>query len=242
MKKLLAIILAFSLLGSAALAETLTIDLDKATIDELTAAQAAIGDRISQLRAANVPAGEAIKLSGSGTAIQSGVEVTQVPARIIVTGGMDVTFTGGSYDLTFNLWQKAYSCEQLTEAGTYDVLVEGDGDWTITIEPLKDGGTLECSGTGPYVTDFFPLTGASIVHCVMDASTLDEWSASLYTSIGYEYESFDSWTYDTVVGDSVYSTPLKVEGDGIVKPVKGRDQYYWIIDVPQGASWSISLK
>jgi hypothetical protein len=241
MKKLLAIVLALSLLGSVALAETLTIDLNKATLEELTAAQSAIGDRISELRAANVPAGEAIKLSGTGTAIQSGVEVTQVPSRVAITGAVAVTLTGGSYDLSFNLWEKAYSCEALTEAGTYDILVEGEGDWTIAIEPLKDGGTLECSGTGPTVTDFFPLTGATIVHCAMDASSLDEWSVGLYAYIGYEYESFDSWTYDTVVGDYV-SSPLKLEGDGIVKPVKGRDQYYWIIDVPDGATWSVSLK
>jgi hypothetical protein len=242
MKKLVAILLALSLLGSAALAETLTIDLSKATIDELVAAQATIGDRISELRAAEASAGETISLSGTGTSIKSGVEVTQVPARVTVTGAVEVTFTGGTYDMNFNLWQEAFTCESLTEAATYDVLVEGDGDWTVTIEPLTDGGTLVCSGTGPYVSDFFPLADATIVHCVMDASGVVEWSASLYTSLGYEYESFNSWTYDTIVGNSVYSAPFKLEGDGIIKPIRGRDQYYWIIDVPVGATWSISLK
>ena len=242
MKKLLAVILAFSLLGSVAFAETITVDLDTATIEELTAAQSAIGDRISELRAAEAPEGETISLSGTGTAIQSGVTVTQVPARVTVTGPVEVTFTGGDYDLSFNLWQNDFSCEQLTDAGTYDLLIEGEGDWTIQIEPLKDGGTLECSGIGPYVTDFFPLSSATIVHCTMDASGVDAWSASLYTYLGYQYEGFDSWTYDTVVGDYASSDSFTVEGDGIIKPVKGRDRYFWIIDVPEDASWSISLK
>ncbi len=242
MKKLLAVLLALALLGSAAIAETLTIDLKTATIDELTAAQTTIGNRISELRAAQTPSGETITLTGNGTTIQSNVEITQIPARVVVKGSVKVTFTGGDYDLTYNTWQAQESCATLTDAGTYELLIEGDGDWTISIEPLKEGGTLECSGTGPSVTDFFPLTGSTIVHCVLDASMLDEWSASLYVSIGYQYEGFDSWTYDTVVGDTIFTNPLTLEGDGIIKPVKERDQYYWIIDVPLGATWSISVK
>jgi hypothetical protein len=242
MKKLLAVLLAFALLGSSAFAETLTIDLETASIDELTAAQTTIGNRISELRAAQTPAGKNITLSGNGTSIQSGVEVTQIPARVVVKGPVKVTFTGGDYDLTFNTWQAEESCETITDAGTYELLIEGDGDWTISIEPLKEGGTLECSGTGPYVSDFFPLTSSTIVHCLLDASALGEWSASLYVSIGYQYEGYDYWTYDTVVGDTIFTDPLTLEGDGIIKPVRERDQYYWIIDVPLGTTWSISVK
>ncbi len=76
----------------------------------------------------------------------------------------------------------------------------------------------------------------------MDASKTDSWSASLYVSMGYQFESFDAWTYDMVVGDSVFTDPLTLEGDGIIKPVKGRDRYYWIVDVPLGTEWSIRLK
>jgi hypothetical protein len=242
MKKLLAVILALALLFSAAVAETLTIDLSTATLDELTAAQTAIGNRISELRAAQAPSGESVTLTGSGTSIQSGVEVSQVPARVTVKGRVTVTFAGGDYDMVFNSWQDAESCDSLTDAGTYELLVEGDGDWSVAIEPLRDGGTLECSGTGPYVSDFFPLSASTIVHCAMDASKTDSWSASLYVSMGYQFESFDAWTYDTVVGDSIFTDPLTLEGDGIVKPVKGRDRYYWIVDVPLGTEWSIHLK
>jgi hypothetical protein len=242
MKKFLALLVALSLLGSAAYAETLKINLDNATLEELVAAQTAISDRISELRAKDTPTGEALTLTGTGTAIRSGVEVTQVPARVTVEGAVKVTFTGGSYDLVFNSWQAASSCEELTESATYELLIEGDGDWKVSIQPLKDGGTIACSGTGPAVSDFFPLASSTIVHIAMDASKLDAWSASLYASIGYQYDSFDSWTYDTVVGETVYTNPLTFEGDGIIKPVKGRDQYYWIIDVPLGATWEITVR
>ncbi|MDD3212186.1 MAG: hypothetical protein PHY64_00835 [Eubacteriales bacterium] len=242
MKKLLSVLLALSLLCSFAVAETLTIDLDTATIDELTAAQSAINDRISALRAAEAPAGEAITLSGTGTTIQSGVEVTQVPARVSVTGPVEVTFTGGKYDYKFNNYEDDFSCEELTEAATYDLLIEGDADWSITIEPLREGGTMELSGTGPYVSDFFPLTGATIVHVTMDASMLGSWSASLYLELGHQYSNISSWRSDSVLGDSLFSDPLKLEGDAIIKPTDGRDQYYWIIDVPVDAQWSITAK
>ncbi|HNW87942.1 MAG TPA: hypothetical protein PKJ47_13515 [Candidatus Limiplasma sp.] len=242
MKKLLALILALSLLGSSALAVTVTVDLDTATLQQLVDAQTAIGDRISALRKAQAPASEGILLSGSGTSIQSGVEIAQVPARLTITGKVKVTLSGGAFDYTYNSWQDSASCDAITEAGTFDMLIEGEGDWTIAVDPLVDGGTLALSGTGPAVSDFFPLSAATIVHVVMDATTLDDYSASLYCKLGSQYENIDAWSEDTVVGDSLFSSPLKLEGDGIIKPVKGRDRYYWVMNVPIGATWSITAK
>ena len=243
MKKILALVLILCMLAPAALADTLTVDLDTASMEELQTAQSAISDRISELRAASAPAQEDIMLSGTGTTIQSGVEVMQVPARVTVTGTVKVTLTGGEYDHEYNGYQEEYSSDVLTDAATYDTLVEGEGDWAILIEPLKDGSTLEMTGSGPYVTDFFSLPAATIVHVVMDATSLDDlWAASLYLSVGHQYENLDVWTDDTVVGDSLFSAPYKLEGDAIVKPTGDRTQYYWIIDVPIGTEWSITVK
>lgn len=243
MKKLLALCLCLTLcLPAAALADVLADGWQEATLEELQAAQQSVADRISELRAAETPAGDAVELSGNGVAILSDVAVEQAPARVTVTGTVKATFTGGSYDHSFNVWKNESTCEVLTEPATYEVLVEGEGDWSIRVEPLKDGGTLELEGTGPYVSDFFELPGSTIVHCVMDASNSDEWSASLYIKLGHQFGNISAWDTDSVVGDSLFSAPLKLEGDGIIKPVKGRTQYYWLIDVPVGAQWAISLK
>lgn len=243
MKKLLALCLCLALcLPAAALADVLADGWQEATLEELQAAQQSVADRISELRAAQAPAGDAVELSGNGVAILSDVAVEQAPVRVIVNGTVKVTFSGGSYDHGFNIWQEESSCEVLTEAATYELLVEGEGDWSIRIEPLQEGGTLELTGTGPYVSDFFELPGSTIVHCTMDATKTDARSASLYIKLGHQFGNISAWDTDNVVGDSLFSAPLKLEGDGIIKPVKGRTQYYWIIDVPVGAQWAISLK
>ncbi|MEG1358356.1 MAG: hypothetical protein RSE23_01705 [Clostridia bacterium] len=242
MKKLVILIMVLLLAVPAALADTITIDLGTATLDELQAAQSTISDRISTLRAASAPVGEAVQLTGTGTAIHSGVDVPQIPARVTVTGKVKVTLTGGAYDHVFNNWQFAGSCEALTEAATYEALVEGEGDWSVSIEPLAEGGTLEMSGVGPYVSDFFPLSNATIVHGKLDASSTDGWSATLRLAMGHQYSNIAAWQEESVLGDSLFSSPLVFEGDGIVKPTVDRTQYYWIVDVPVGAEWTISVK
>lgn len=242
MKKTLALLLMLLLLPTAVLADVLASGWEDASLDELLAAQAAIADQISQLRAAASDSAERLTYTGDGTSILSGVNISQIPARVTVNGKVKLTMTGGKYDHTFNLWQEEMACEVLTDAATYDLLIEGSGAWSITFEPLKEGGTLELSGTGPYVSDFFQLPGATIVTCSMDASMLDLWSASLYVHMGHQYSNISSWAEDSVAGDSLFSDPLQLTADAIIKPTENRDQYYWIIDVPVGATWSITQK
>ena len=57
MKKLLALALALVLVTFSAAADTLSLDLETATLDELQAAQSILSQRISKLRAAAAPAG-----------------------------------------------------------------------------------------------------------------------------------------------------------------------------------------
>lgn len=242
MKKILALILALLCLPAAAFADVLADGWQDATLEELLAAQEAIADQVSALRAASYEQAEALTYSGTGTKIISGVDVVQIPARVTVEGAVTMTLTGGSYDHKFNPWEREMACDVLTEAATYDMMVEGSGDWTITIEPLKAGGTMSLSGVGPYVSDFFELPGATIVNCSMDASMTDAWTASLYIYMGEQYEHFDSWRQESVIGDALFSKPLTLTGEAIIKPVKGRDLYFWIISVPVGAEWSIEAQ
>lgn len=126
------------------------------------------------MRAAAAPGGEAITLSGSGTTIQSGVEITQVPARVTVQSTVKLTLSD-KYDYSS---QYTWACEGIGNACTYEALIEGDGDWTITIEPLKDGGDISCEGEGPYVSD----SSRSPAHpSSPSASMLPAWRASWRT-------------------------------------------------------------
>ena len=75
MKKLFIASLVFSLLlASVSFAETLTINLETSTTDELKTARDAIDKRLAEIRLANAPTiDEAFTISGNGTQILPGI-------------------------------------------------------------------------------------------------------------------------------------------------------------------------
>ena len=181
-----------------------------------------------------------VTLSGSGTDILSGVAVPQVPARITVTGTVKLTLSGGAYDHTYNLAADALDVGVLTEAATFDALVEGDGDWSVSIDPLKDGGTLACEGTGPYVSDFFPLDAPAILTVSFDPSGMSAMLTNAMLSCNYK-SSFGLWLSDNLTNE-LLSGSKKFSADVIVKPNKDGSNYYWQLTVKPGVAWSIKPK
>lgn len=239
MYKLLSLLLALLLLPAAASADVLADGWQDATLEELLAAQAVIADQVSQLRAASSDASDALVYSGEGTSILTGVSVDQIPARLTIDGAAKVTLTGASKSLKYNAAKAPRGCELLTDAGTYDLLVECDGAWTVTIEPLKAGGSIVLSGTGPYVSDYFELPGAAIISYDVTQGSSGWLTAQIL--LGHQYVSINGWTYDTVLNRHELN-PGQYAGDAIAAPTPGRDLYYWIISVPADATWSIVLK
>lgn len=242
MKRFFCIFLALlTLAASPALAQTLTIDLETATIEELTAAQTQIGDRISQLRAAAAPAAEAIVLTGSGTSILSGVEVATVPARLTIEGKVKLTLSG-EYDHTFNYAQESFACDVLTSAETFEALVEGAGDWTITIEPIKDGGSIVASGVGPWVSDFFPLESASILTIKADASGMDALLSNVIVQLYQPLRYIDTYNPKSLTNDLITATGDAFAADVIAKPDEAGALCFWHVKVAPGVAWSIELQ
>jgi hypothetical protein len=241
MKRRLLVLLALLLcLPMGAPADTLALDLEAASQAELQAAQRQIAERISALRAADAAPGDTIVLTGSGSAILAGVVVEQIPARVTISGAVRLTLTGGAYDHTFNYDKNAAACQALTEAATYDALVEGTGDWRITIEPLQEGGAMAISGTGAYVSDLFALPSATIVQYTLDASHLKRSSALLYLAMGHQNGDAPHWMEDRIAGGFLLSPPLALEGEAIARPTENRAQYYWVIEAPEGAAWALT--
>lgn len=243
MKKIWCILLALLTLAvSPALAQTLTIDLETATIEDLTAAQTQITDRISELRAATSPAGEALTLQGTGTSIISGVEVAVAPARLTIEGKVKLTLSG-KYDHTFNLSaSNAYTCDVITSAETYDALVEGDGDWTITIEPLKEGGTLQASGVGPWVSDFFTLDSAAILTVSADPANMEALLSNVIFNLYQPLKYVKTYSADALTNELITSTSGVFFSDVIAKPDDPQAQCFWFVNVAPGVEWSISRK
>jgi hypothetical protein len=239
MKRILVIVLAFLvLLPFASLA--LTIDLETATIDELLAAQLEISAQLSVLRANNAPVGEDIVLIGSGTSIKSGISIPFSPARLTITGEAKVTFTDGDNSSSFSS-EGLYAGFIYGTVAETSALIEAQGDWTITIEQIKEGASLPLEGEGSFISDFFDLPEPIIVTVEVDATDLVRSYGWYEIRIRNQYEYSDSWDYNTLDYDSI-DKGVNQSVDLILKPVKGRMQYCITVEAPAGLKWSITPK
>ena len=182
-----------------------------------------------------------LTFSGSGTSIVEGLAITQVPARVTVTGTVKLTLSG-KYDFSYNLTPDAQACGNLTYADTYEALVEGTGDWTVSIEPIKDGGSISCSGTGSYVSDFFPLDKSTIVTVTFDPSTLPELAmANGIINLSYK-GSYDIPGADSLTNELFTATTAFTPKDCIIKPQDGASGFYWVVNTSPEVKWSITAK
>lgn len=182
-----------------------------------------------------------LTFSGSGTSIVDGVVITQVPARVTVTGAVKLTLSG-EYDFAYNTTPDTSDCGTLTNADTYEALVEGTGDWSVTVEPLKDDGALTCEGEGPYVSDFFPLEKSTIVTVTFDPSALSDLAMAngiinLNSTGKYGLPDADSLTNELFTSSTVFAPK-----DCIIKPQDGATGFYWSVKTAPGVKWSITAK
>ena len=85
MKKIAYVLMLLVLGCSVALADTLTIDLDNASLDELMSAKRTIDQRINELNRSVQSSGEEYILKGNGTEIRA-VDITLAPlSRFVFT-------------------------------------------------------------------------------------------------------------------------------------------------------------
>lgn len=242
MKKLiiLGMVLAL-LLPSAVLADVLVDGWQDATMDELQQAQQDISNRISELRAAASVDVDSVELSGSGTSILSDVVIPFSPSRVIVECEDDtsVKFTGEEYDYTFSAKTREESF--FSAVGTFDLLVESPGAWTVVVEPIMDGGMLPMNGNGPFVSDFFELPAPMIVSITADPAGMDAFLTNLIVKLHNQYENIDSWGGDSLTNE-LLSTDDSFAADVILEPVDGRDQYCLSVTCEPGVEWSIAPK
>ena len=240
MNKILAILMVLLIcLPSAALADVLADGWQDASMDELLDAQQDINNRISELRAAEAANVDAVKLSGSGTDIVSEVVIPFAPARITITGSGTFKLSGGT-DTTFTA--KGYQQDSLTKSGTYQLLVEAEGDWTFTAEPIAAGGTLPLSGSGPFVSDFIELPQAMIVTLTGEPGTMESLVSNFIVHLNHEYENLDLWGYDALSNELFTKSTESFTADVILQPVDGRTEYFISITCDPGVEWSITPK
>ena len=245
MKKALSILLVLMLLlPIAALADPITIDPATATRDELLAAQSAIQDALASLDKAEGPAvqpasEDAIVITGTGTNIYSDIEVPFAPARIILNTGenMEVTLTGNDYEYTMY----GAGSTVCPTVNTLTVLAEGSEDWTLTISPIVDGGKLEASGTGPYISDFFTLEKPFIAKISVDASKAQYTYGDSF-DVYLECVEEDGYIYNDSLLFEYVSKSDTLSKDVIIKPAQNISKYFIVVDCDPGVAWTVASK
>lgn len=251
MKKPLSLVLCLLLLLSAAAPAAaqsapgaiLMDGWQSAPASALKEARQLLDAQINRLAAAPSPSDTApltIFLEGSGTKIISDLSIPFAPARITLKGNMKLTLTGGDYDRSYN--SKTYYVEPLLESGTFDALIESSENWSIAIEPIKDGGIFSMSGNGPFVSDFIPLSGAMILTITGDPAGISTGYTSFYVSLAHQYDYSENWTTANLRTGGMSDSDKPYSADLIVKPIKGRSQYFIVVECSPGLAWTITPK
>lgn len=241
MKKLILCATLLVLVPVVVFAQVLADGWQDASLEALQQAQQEISNRISQLRAVSAPSDARVELSGEGTSILSGVSVDFSPSRVVIEcdGKTSVTFTGGKYDYTFDA--SSYSVDFFDETGTFDLLIESVGSWSVTVEPIVDGGILPMEGKGSFVSDFFELSAPMIVTVSSDATGMDALLSNLIVKLCHQYENIESWQRESLTNE-LLSDGDTFSADVILKPVDGRTQYCLSVTCEPDVAWSITPK
>lgn len=243
MKKLLVLTLCLLLCAPAtALCDVLAHGWDAAPMEDLQEAQTALSNRISELRAAAASDVERIELSGTGTAILSDVVIPFAPSRVLIEcdGSTSAKLTGGAYDYTFTA--SGYSADFFDQTGTFGLLVEADGAWSFTVEPVKYGGTLPMSGSGPFVSDFFDLPAPIIVTLEAGKGTMSAMLSNMIVNLHCQFKNMDMWQGDSLSNEMISDSSEPVLLEAILQPVEGRTQYCISVTCQPGVEWSITPK
>ncbi len=241
MRKLITLMLVFSLLVLPAAADVLTQDWQSASLDELLAAQSTLANEISARRAAEKPTAEAFSTTGTGTAILSGIEIPYTPARVTFSSPTKASLSlPGKYDHTYQVYTGGSVVELLDDPGTYNAMVTATGPWSLIIEPIKSGQTLPVSGVGYGVSDFFSLPAPVIATVSWDASGVTGMFNQITVRFCHQYKNISSWQSEVMMNE------LNVDRTGsmdiILQPVQGREEYCLAVTAADGLQWSISYK
>jgi len=242
MKKLFCLVLVGLLfISPVAFADTITIDLDAASIEELETAKDAIDARIAELSENDtVVDGETITLTGSGTKILEGFEIDAPLTKFMASCTEDTKITWYTDDgdsTTYGEYgesQKSYSTIIEFPITITTVMIESQGEWQFTFSPVGTMASPCCTGTGSFISDGFQVSPPHIAHITLTCDTYAFCSVYLRPirkdgTLGFE--EVIPW------GTRVHGTTTY---DVIIKPEKDVVSYIWKVSCPPNVSWTIS--
>lgn len=253
MKKLMPILVSalLAIAPASALADTLSIDLDTATYDELADARDQITARMDELLAAQATpapaeATDGVHYSGEGTTILSDVQLPYDYNVLTYTASRGTGYKlMGDGDKQLSYCSGQQQCDIVSGPNTAKLLVEGKDAWTMDVEPLVSASALTAAeGVGCYTSPIFPLETDSIIslHVVdpdgkyefQDALSID---CTLYILMGDGKLRSDK----LVIGASM-TEECTYDADLILSPIDGAAGYVLVVNVLPTYEWSATLK
>ncbi|MEA5013147.1 MAG: hypothetical protein VB099_01180 [Candidatus Limiplasma sp.] len=252
MRKLLCLCLALLFcLPALALAETLSLDLTAATVEELEAARSAIDAQLAERQALETSAGseaamKVIHYEGKGLSMIPLESFPYYPCRMVFAvdaeGDAKIEVTGGKFD-----WRQGFTASKgnMSRVYSYDstnygadnvsLLVTTAGNWTLDIYPLFETGTTTFAGQGNDVGDLFYLAWAIPVTISYDASN----SKSDYLTIELVTPSEYGYLRERLFSESVGEK--KGSLDVFIHSNDDRPCFY-IVECKPSTTWSIKPK
>lgn len=233
---------------SVSFAETLSIDLNTASLDELVNVRDAVDKRIESIKVSMIRSDEkeTHTITGNGTKILDGIAI-KVPSRFVATCSEDTRVTwyvaGDDKPHTYGEYGESQSCysEIIGKPITLtSIMVESQGDWNLEFSPIGVMDSPDVSGIGSYVSDRFVITPPCMVSITLEGTGVAGYgglcSVYLYSiskNGKLKTETFVDW------GTNVFDTE---SFDFIIKPEKDIISYFWKVNCSTDVKWSISAK
>lgn len=234
---------------ASALADTITIDLDTATYDDLAAARDQITARMDALLAAQATpapaeAADGMHYSGEGTAIVSDVQLPYDYNVITYNASRGTGYKLKSEeDKQLSYCFGGQQCDIVTGPRIAKLLVEGKSEWTIDIAPLATASALTASeGTGCYTSPIFPLDSDTIINLhITDPDGSDDMGDSIDATLYMLTD--DGRLYDDalVIGGGLADDGT-YDADLILSPVDGATGYVLVVNGLPAYQWSVTPK
>ena len=244
MKKVLALLCALLLTASTAQADTLTVDLDSATNDELRAARDAIDQCLAQ-RNLNPETADGEKIwRGDGDLEIGAFSCNAALCRILIYVNSPTTFATTSEGETYETVISQDICEYAKDAVACEgISVKADMPWSLHISPIVEGGTVLDEGAGLFVGNLFTLNQP--VYLRLKATWPDQdWmqfgsrdvAISLVgiTRLG-EMEEMEELQGILQIGDTATQ-------EVTLLPDSRYTRYFWKCDCPTDVQWSIHMQ
>lgn len=241
LKRFFLFLLSLVLFTPAALADTITIDLDIATTEELQAALDAISARLTEIRTSGLPAsGDKFSLTGKGTQLLEGIDLCYSPARLFVKSSEEIKVTlcsddrNRTYDGRNNSdYQFAYVIDKQQTIST--IIVETQGEWALELSPIEPTEQIAANGSGSSITDYFYVTPPRIVSISFsDGRYGGHTDIYLYKIHANNSVSYDEWMWQDIVFDETF--------EYVIKPEDNVKAYFIRICCPHDTQWEITAK